>query len=123
MTISPVTLVPDYYASSPLSLIAPSEDGQTGKTDLPANNEASIVNAVRESIFSKDPIAMLDALKQIGGSGAGNIAALVHVAETTSTLNVDSDLVQSIGIKSNAAMYSVIRNLYANPGTPAIHIQ
>ena len=97
-------------------------DDQSSKADSGSGDVASIVNAIQGSVSAKDPIAMLDALKQIGGSGTANIAALVNVAKMTATENVDNDLVQSIGTSGNTAIYSVLQNAYSASSRVALYL-
>jgi len=97
-------------------------DDQSSKADSGSGDVASIVNAIQGSVSAKDPIAMLDALKQIGGSGTANIATLVNVAKMTATENVDNDLVQSIGTSGNTAIYSVLQNAYSASSRVALYL-
>ena len=119
-----------------LSSIAPTNSDPTlSATQIPAaavsgstetanaNNDAAIVTAIEGAAANSDPLAMLDALKQIGGSGSANIAALVSVAKSATTENVDETLVNSIGKAGNANIYTAIRQNYANKESQALYIQ
>lgn len=46
------------------------------------NNSASVVQAIEDAASGNNSLAMIDALKMIGGSGSANIAALVNVAQS-----------------------------------------
>ena len=122
MAISSVTSVPDYSTTPSMSSSPLPDDEQSPATDNGSGDIASIVSAIQGSASANDPIAMLDALKQIGGSGTANIAALVNVAESASTENIDGALIQSIGTSDNGAIYSVLQNAYSTSSKVALYL-
>jgi hypothetical protein len=64
---------------------------------------------------------MLDALKQIGGSGSANIASLVNVARMATDESVDGDLVQSMG-NGGESIYTALQNDYTAPDNLALYL-
>jgi len=125
MSISSITSLPDYSAAAPVSgTSADSSTASSGSDAAPAsNNVATIVSAIQSAAAGNYPVAMLDPLKQIVGSGSANIAALVNVAHAIAAENVDDSLIQSIGNANQGAIYTVLQNAYAGKSLAEFYLQ
>jgi hypothetical protein len=119
MDISSITSTPNYM-TTPAS---------TAKTASPAdiNNAktASIIGAIADAASVQDPIAMLSALKQIGGSGSANIPGLVNFAQMRTTANIDASVIASIGNSGsgNINIYSALQSKTASMGNLAYYAE
>ncbi len=122
MDISSVTSSPAYN-STVSSSQSSDENGadETGNADDNATDVPAIISAIEGAASSNNSLSMLDALKLIGGSGSANVAALVHVAESTITESADQSLVNSIGNTNPDDIFTVVQKEYAAAGNLSLY--
>ena len=117
MDISSISSSSDYDSNFITSLSSSGGNSDsTEKTTNDTSDTSSIIQAIQGAASDNNSVAMLDALKKIGGSGSANISALINIAKGAITENVEKDIVSSLGgsqaSTAAADMYSVLQAKY-----------
>lgn len=72
---------------------------------------ANTVESIQSAVAGGNSIALLDALKSIGGSGSANMAALINVAKATTSASTDLSIIGSLQ-NNGSTVNDVLQSVY-----------